>query len=83
MNSKRLKTLELIFQDPIPSSLKWKDIEQLFVHLGGEIIEGDGSRVGVRLNGVKANFHMPHPHKEADKGAVKSVRRFLENAGVK
>jgi hypothetical protein len=28
-------------------------------------------------------FHRPHSRKEANKGAVKSVRRFLEAAGVK
>ena len=35
------------------------------------------------LNGVVAVFHRPHPRKETDKGALKSVRRFLMNAGVK
>ena len=35
------------------------------------------------LNGVRAVFHRPHPQKETDKGAVKSVRRFLSEAGVK
>jgi len=35
------------------------------------------------LNGVIAVFHRPHPQKETDKGALKSVRRFLKNAGVK
>jgi hypothetical protein len=28
-------------------------------------------------------FHRPHPRKETDKGAVKSVRKFIEAAGVK
>jgi hypothetical protein len=31
---------------------------------------------------VKAVFHEPHPEKETDKGAVKSVREFLIKAGV-
>jgi hypothetical protein len=55
---------------------------KLFVALGGEISEGSGSRVRVYLNGVRAVFHRPHPQKETDKGAVKSVRNFLESAGV-
>jgi hypothetical protein len=38
--------------------------------------------VRVALNGVRAVFHRPHPQKETEKGAVKSVRRFLETAGV-
>jgi len=35
------------------------------------------------LNSERAVFHRPHPEKETDKGAVKAMRRFLENAGVK
>jgi hypothetical protein len=38
--------------------------------------------VRVALNDVRAVFHRPHPRKETDKGAVKSVRRFLTEAGV-
>ena len=29
-----------------------------------------------------AVFHRPHPRKETEKGAVKSVRRFLTKAGI-
>jgi len=35
------------------------------------------------LNGVRAVFHRPHPRKQTDKGALKSMRRFLIEAGVK
>lgn len=55
----------------------------LIIALGGVISEGNGSRIRVELNGERAVFHRPHPENTADKGAVKSVRRFLENAGVK
>ena len=48
---------------------------------GAEVSEGSGSRVRVYLSGVRAVFHRPHPEKETDKGAVKSVRRFLQEAG--
>jgi hypothetical protein len=50
--------------------------------LGCEISEGEGSRVRIKLNETRAVFHRPHPQKTTDKGAVNSVRRFLENAGV-
>ena len=30
---------------------------------------------------VDAVFHRPHPQKKTDKGALKSVRRFLKEAG--
>lgn len=55
----------------------------MFIALGAEISEGNGSRVRVALKDVRAVFHRPHPRKETYKGAVKSVCRFLEVAGVK
>jgi len=54
----------------------------LLAACGAEISEGQGSRVRVALNGVRAVFHRPHPQKETDKGALKSVRRFLAEAEV-
>ncbi len=83
MNTKHRKVLEHIFQDPVSSKVRWDDIEKLFIGLGAEISEGRGSRVRVVLNGVKAVFHRPHPKRETDKGALKSVRRYLKNAGIK
>lgn len=40
------------------------DIEKLFKGFGADISEGNGSRARIELNGVKAVFHRPHPHKE-------------------
>ncbi len=54
----------------------------MLVAAGAEITEGSGSRVRIALGGVRAVFHRPHPRKEADKGSVKSMRRFLESAKV-
>jgi len=82
MNSKHKKTMDLIFKDPVQANIPWSDIEMLFIALGGKISEGSGSRVRVKLNGSRAVFHRPHPQKTTDKGAVNSVRRFLENSGV-
>ncbi len=83
MDSKHRKTLEAIYEKPERANIIWRDVEALFVALGAEISEGNGSRVRVALKGVRAVFHRPHPRKETHKGAVKSVRRFLEAAGVK
>ena len=83
MDSKHQKTLEAIFERPERANIPWRDIEALLIALGGEITDGNGSRRRVALNGVRAVFHRPHPHKETDKGAIKSVRRFLQAAGVK
>ena len=83
MNSKQKKTLNEIFKNPIKSSILWSDVESLFRTLGAHIEDGSGSKVCIILNNVIAVFHRPHPQKETDKGAIKSIRRFLENAGVK
>jgi hypothetical protein len=82
MNQKHRRTLEAIFDDPVRSSIAWRDIEALLKAVGAEITEGEGSRVRLALNSVRAVFHRPHPRKETDKGAVRSMRRFLTEAGV-
>jgi hypothetical protein len=76
------KTLAAIFADPLRSDIRWKDVESLFCSCGATMTAGAGSRIRVALNGVKAVFHRPHPQSTTDKGAVKSVRRFLIEAGV-
>ena len=83
MNKKCDRTLEAVFKHPVQSNVAWKDCEKLLDSLGAEISEGEGSRVRISLNGRKAVFHRPHPQKEIDKGALVSLRKFLENAGVK
>lgn len=82
MNKKHRQTLEAIFEDPIRANIAWRDIEALFAALGAEVTEGSGSRIRVALHEVRAVFHRPHPRPETNKGAVKSVRRFLQEAGV-
>jgi hypothetical protein len=76
------RTLEAIFADPVRAGVPWADVEALFAALGASLSEGRGSRIRISLNGVDAVFHRPHPRKETDKGALKSVRRFLREAGV-
>ncbi len=83
MNGKHRRTLEAIFAHPVPSDLRWTEIEGLLIALGAERSEGRGSRVRFLLNGVGAVFHRPHPRPETNKGAVVSVREFLELAGIK
>jgi len=83
VNSKQQKTLIDIFKNPVQSNIVWNDVESLLISLGAEITKGNGSRVRIKLNDERAVFHRPHPQKETDKGAIVSMRRFLENAGVK
>lgn len=82
MNKSHRKTLRAVFDDPIRSDIAWRDIEALLRAAGAEISEGEGSRIRIALRGVRAVFHRPHPQKETDKGAVRSMRRFLTEAGV-
>ena len=83
MNKKQRRTLNRIFERPERSDISWIDIESIFTALGADISEGRGSRVRVALNGVRAVFHRPHPNRITNKGAIRSVRRFLQEAGVK
>jgi hypothetical protein len=83
LSSRHRKTLEAIFIDPALSDIAWRDIEALLAALGAEISEGSGSRVRIALNQVRAVFHRPHPQKETNRATVRSVRRFLMEAGVK
>ncbi len=83
MGPKHRQTLQAILEDPVRSNIAWRDIEALLKAAGAEITEGSGSRVRIALNGVRAVFHRPHPQKETDRGAVKSMRRFLAEAGIR
>ena len=83
MNKKQQRILEAVFRNPVSGSLAWADIEALLISLGAERSEGRGSRVRFKLNGVRAVFHRPHPEPTTDRGAVRSVRRFIDEAGVK
>lgn len=83
MNKAQRRTLEAMFSQPVPATLEWRRIEPLFVALGAQIVEGEGSRVRFLLNGIIATFRRPHPSSEAKPYQVRDARRFLESAGVK
>jgi hypothetical protein len=83
VNVKHRRTLSAIFSDPIRANILWDDIESLFIALGAQKKEGSGSRTRFTLNGVHGLFHRPHPRKEVIKPAIKDVRRFLIEAGIK
>jgi hypothetical protein len=82
MNKKQTRTLQAIFADPVRANIDWRDVESLFNALGAELTEGNGSRVRVALNGIRATFHKPHPEKEVRKKAVRDIRGFLIEAEV-
>ena len=82
MKRKHQKTLEAIFTHPVSANIHWRDIEALFVELGAEVTEREGTRVAVVLFGEVRVFHRPHPSPSTDKGAVASIRKWLEQHGV-
>ena len=82
MKQRYRKTLELIFSRPVSGNIKWPDIEKLFIALGADVSEREGSRVAVFLFNEVRIFHRPHPTPDTDKGAVTSIRKWLEAHGV-
>ena len=49
MQRKHQRTLDLIYSRPVSANVRWADIKALFVELGGQVAEREGSRVLVRL----------------------------------
>ena len=82
VNNRHRKTLKLLFSDPVNGNLEWRKIEALFVALGAQKYEGNGSAVTFILNDKRIDFHRPHPNKEALRYRVKAAREFLEKAGI-
>ena len=83
MKNKTQKIIELIFAHPLSSNIKWKEIEALFVDLGAEIVQREGSRVAIIWKDEVKVFHRPHPSPNTDKGAIASVRKWLDLQGVR
>lgn len=77
------KLLDAIFDDPIRANIRWRDVESLIRKLGGSVAYGGGSRVKFILNDIEWRFHSPHPQREAKKYAVRELREFLRQAGVR
>ena len=83
MKAKHKRTLQTIFTDPINGNLEFRHIEALFLALGAEKTEREGSAVSFTLNNIRVDFHRPHPDKAALRYRVKDARNFLQLAGVK
>ena len=83
MNRKQAGTLKAIFADPVSGTVRWADIERLFVAVGCRVIEGAGSRVRFERNGLIASFHRPHPEKEAKRYQVRDAREYLTKLGIR
>ncbi|QXI42272.1 type II toxin-antitoxin system HicA family toxin [Pseudomonas wayambapalatensis] len=82
MNTRYRRILETIFRTPTTASLVFSDIEALVLHLGGQVLERQGSRVKLVLGEQCWRCHRPHPGKEAKRYQVEEAREFLLRAGV-
>ena len=82
MNAKHRKTLSAIFSKPTSPSIVFADIEALFVALGGQVVEREGSRVKLLLQGEQWRCHRPHPGKEAKRYQVEEARELLQRVGI-
>jgi hypothetical protein len=69
--------------ESLTGPINWNDIESLFLSLGIEKTQGNGSRVHFFYEDEMITFHVPHSRKEAQKYQVKYARKFLEAVGVK
>lgn len=82
MNSKRRKTLAIVFEEPVSATIPWADVEALLIAAGANVVEGSGSRVRFESAGIVASFHRPHPAKEAKRYQIRDARDFLMLIGV-
>lgn len=82
MNAAHCKTLLAIYSMPTPCTLAWRKIESLFLALGVQCVEGNGSRVRFERDGLVATFHRPNPQKEAKPYQVRGAKEFLTQLGV-
>ncbi|MBH3414466.1 MULTISPECIES: type II toxin-antitoxin system HicA family toxin [Pseudomonas] len=82
MNTRYRKIYDAIFRTPTTASLAFSEVEALVLHLGGQVLERQGSRVKVVLGGQSWRCHRPHPGKEAKRYQIEEAREFLLRAGV-
>jgi hypothetical protein len=83
MNKRHRATLAQIFARPVSGSIRWSDVEALLLALGAEVTEREGSRIGVYLFEEVRVFHRLHPSPDTDKGAIASIRKWLDSHGVR
>lgn len=83
MNGRHARTLAALHRLPTSATIEWTAIETLLLHVGCELVEGNGSRVRFVKDGMIETFHRPHPAKEAKRYQVRAARDYLIRLGVK
>lgn len=83
MKAKHRRILEAIFSTPTRGGIVFSDIEALIISLGGEVRQGEGSRVVFEMKGSRKYLHRSHPGKEAKKYQVEELREWFNNLEVR
>ncbi|MFC5473385.1 type II toxin-antitoxin system HicA family toxin [Paraherbaspirillum soli] len=79
MKAKHKKTLQAVFTKPTLPGIVFADLEALVISVGGDVREGEGSRIVFELNGKRL---YPHPGKEAKRYQVEELRELLTSQGI-
>ena len=82
MKTKHRRILQAIFASPTRGGIVFSDIEALVIAIGGDVREGEGSRVVFEIMGTRKYLHRPHPGKEAKKYQVEELREWFKELGV-
>jgi len=83
MKAKHRKILLSIFTKPTLAGIIFDDLASLVTALGGQVREGEGSRVAFEINGKNLYLHRPHPGKEAKRYQVEELRALLTSEGIR
>jgi hypothetical protein len=82
MKAKHRRILEAIFAIPTRGGIVFSAIEALVIAIGGDVREGEGSRIVFELNGSRRYLHRPHPGKEAKKYQVEELREWFRQLEI-
>jgi hypothetical protein len=82
MKAKHRRILEAIFAIPTRGGIVFSAIEALVIAIGGDVREGEGSRIVFELKGSRRYLHRPHPGKEAKKYQVEELHEWFRQLEI-
>lgn len=82
MRAKHRRILETIFTIPTRGGIVFSAIEALVIAIGGDVREGEGSRIVFELKGSRRYLHRPHPGREAKKYQVEELREWFRQLEI-
>jgi len=82
MKAKHRRILEAIFAIPTRGGIVFSAIEALVIAIGGDVREGEGSRIVFEVKGSRRYLHRPHPGKEAKKYQIEELREWFRQLEI-